>query len=77
MEIGVFFAYRDVSSALFVDNASSLTNSSAIQCDALLDDSNLQDGRIPAVLGINIGVWLVRLELQTQLSRLLTVLDLE
>jgi len=65
MEIGVFFAFRDTSLAVFVDNASNLTNSSSVQCDALLDDSNLQDGRIPAVLGINIGTWMVRLELQT------------
>ena len=34
-----------------------LSNVSA--CNKLVDDSELKDGRIPQVLGISIGLWLV------------------
>ena len=37
-----------------------LTNSSLV-CDQLIGDSSKKYGRIPEVLAINIGLWLVRM----------------
>ena len=39
------------------DNITSIIDSEL--CTKLLDDEDLRDGRIPAVLGINFAVWVV------------------
>ncbi len=44
------------------DNVSTLTNSTGTAgCNKLVDDSELKDGRIPEILGVSIGLWLVSL----------------
>ncbi len=56
---GGFELYRDERSDV---NGSNVTtaNSTTDECNKLVDDSDLKDGRIPHVLGISIALWLVR-----------------
>lgn len=51
---GIFEQYPD--DYVTVEN---LTNSTLSQCNKLVDDSELEDGRIPQALGISFGLWLV------------------
>lgn len=58
---------RDVSASISpgygdVTNSSNITNTTGkSSCDLLVDDKNMSDGKIPQVLGIGLGVWLVSL----------------
>ena len=52
---------KQVSSQLLGDKQTNFTDlTSEDPCNKLVDDGDLRDGGIPQVLGINIGVWLVR-----------------